>query len=250
MKPRPTCSVRRATLAFLLLAVLKASAQTVVTVPATANIYGAGFGTAPQPGGSGGGVLPTLVTLPAGATVVTFSNVTGTVSFNGSNFNGADGGTSLGANTQVSAFNSLSGINYAGRTVFLVGVFLDASTPSGMEPAALSYSDTTAGSPSHSPLLRQVFFVGDGLDASSALQSFAVPSGATRLYLGFADAWNESSVTGQPGWYFDNTGSLSLTVTAVPEPAGVALLGVGLLGLLAWRRRTSCRNPVRSHELG
>ena len=35
-------------------------------VPATANIFGAGLGVAPHPGGGGGGVTPTVWRLPRG----------------------------------------------------------------------------------------------------------------------------------------------------------------------------------------
>lgn len=226
-------------LAFATFVTARLSAQTIVSVPGTANIYGAGFATAPAPNGSGGGVLPTSYSLPSGTTSLTFTGVTGAVTFATGTVtpNAADGGTSFLALTQLSAFNSLSGITYNGRTTFLVGVFLDASTPSGTEPATLVYNDTSAGLASFSPLLRQTFFVGDGLDASSGMQLFNVPSGATRLFLGYADSWNGSSITGVPGNYSDNSGSLSVTITAIPEPAAVSLLfGLGVLGAV-WLKR-------------
>ena len=57
------------------------------------------------------------------------------------------------------------------------------------------------------PELGQVFFVGDGLTGrgTGEVQNFTVPSGATTLYLGFADAPDGQ---GSPGTYRDNTGSL------------------------------------------
>ena len=216
-----------------------AAAQTTVSVPGTANIYGAGFATAPAPNGSGGGVLPTSYSLPAGTTSLTFTGVTGSATFavGTATPNAADGGTSFSALTQLSAYNSLSGITYTGRTTFLAGVFLDGSTPAGSEPATLIYNDTSAGASNFSPLLRQVFFVGDGLDSSAATQLFNVPSGATRFFMGFADSWNGSSITGVPGNYSDNGGSLSVTINAIPEPATVSLLG-GLVALGAfWLKR-------------
>lgn len=48
-------------------------AQVTVTVPGQANIYGAGHSTPPGPGGSGGGVLPTLINLPLGTAYVTLT---------------------------------------------------------------------------------------------------------------------------------------------------------------------------------
>jgi hypothetical protein len=226
-------------LALFVFAVPRVSAQTTVSVPATANIYGAGFATAPAPNGSGGGVLPTSFSLPTGTSSLTITGVTGSVTFavGTATPNAADGGTSFSALTQLSAWNSLSGITYNGRTTFLVGVFLDGSEPSGTAPATLVFNDSTAGLTSYSPLLRQVFFVGDGLDAVSAAQSFNVPTGATRFFLGFADSWNGSSITGTPGNYLDNSGTLSVTITAIPEPAAVAWwLAIGA-GTVGWMRR-------------
>ena len=43
---------------------------------------------------------------------------------------------------------------------------------------------------------------------------FVAPHGATRLFLGFADAWQ---VTGDPGYYGNNRGQVQLTVTITVE---------------------------------
>jgi hypothetical protein len=242
-RSRVTAFLRRifSWLAFATLLTQRMPAQTTVSVPATANIYGAGFGSPPGPNGGGGGVLPTLFNVSGGTTTLTITGVSGSVTFDNITPvapNAADGGTSYSALTQLSSYNSLSGITYTGRTVFLVGVFLNASAPSGTAPATLSYNDTSAGGSSFSPVLQQVFFVGDGLDANAAIQTFSVPTGATRFYLGFADSWNGSSVTGPPGDYSDNGGSLNVTITAIPEPAtGSLLLGFGALGAV-WLRRS------------
>lgn len=224
------------------------SAQTTVSVPGNANIYGSGFSTAPNPtgsgGGNGGGVTPISYTLPAGTTIVTFTNVTGTTRFDYTNFSGTyigpDGGTGFGSQTGVTSYNSLSGVTHTERTGFLVGVFLTAAEPSGPAPTTLTYNVASAGASAFSPALQQVFFIGDGLDASSATQTFSVPSGATRLFLGFADSWDGTSLTGQPGFYHDNDGSLSVTVSAVPEPSAWAVLaGLSVMAIAAWRRRMS-----------
>jgi hypothetical protein len=76
------------------------------------------------------------------------------------------------------------------------------------------------GSDSFTPLLNQTFFIGDGLTGTGAgnRQSFAVPSGATLLYLGFADGLDLGDYThdlqntspATPGWYFDNTGAVTV----------------------------------------
>ena len=59
-------------------------------------------------------------------------------------------------------------------------------------------------------MVGQTFFIGDGMTPSGLQQRFIVPPNATRLYLGFADAF---SFQGPPGAYGDNTGGLSVTLT-------------------------------------
>ena len=91
--------------------------------------------------------------------------------------------------------------------MFLAGVFLDDSEPVVPPPARLMFNDQIIAFHSISPLLRQTFFVGDGLSGTGCgdLQQFYVPATATRLYLGFLDApqW-----LGLPGAYEDNGGAL------------------------------------------
>jgi hypothetical protein len=87
----------------------------------------------------------------------------------------------------------------------------------------------------YSPALNQPFFIGDGLTGAGfgSVQTFHVLDDATRLYLGFADAF---FFQGLPGWYDDNTGSFTAVFTvaprgAVPEPSSLVL---ALLGLVVW----------------
>jgi hypothetical protein len=79
----------------------------------------------------------------------------------------------------------------------LVGVFLGDSEPSGTPPAGLRFYQTQNAQgvtrtdfTSLSPAIGQVFFIGDGLTGTGtgAVQAFQVPPGATRLFLGQADA--------------------------------------------------------------
>jgi hypothetical protein len=90
------------------------------------------------------------------------------------------------------------------------------------------------------PELGQQFFIGDGRTASSVIQQFLVPDGATTLYLGLADGF---AFAGDPGFYDDNTGVYSAayavsSTTTVPEPTTLALLGCGILLIGVHRRRT------------
>jgi hypothetical protein len=86
-------------------------------------------------------------------------------------------------------------------------------------------------------MLKQVFFIGNGLTSTNQVQQIIIPAGATRLFLGTADS----------GQWNNNIGSFTVTVTgvsAVPEPCGLVLLGTGavaLLGHSAARRRARPR---------
>lgn len=236
-----------------------ASAQTFSSqaINATANIHGAGRSGAaqtPQPGGSGGGTAAPGFTLTAGTgRMLTFSSITGSISYNGGgNFNNADG-VGNGNSLNVTAYQGISGISFTGRAGFLTGVFVSgppagfADGSSGSSAASLSYTATAAsiGQTSYSPLLNQAFFIGDGLtgingDGAGTVQQFFVPDAATQLFLGFADA---PGYNGAPGAFSDNSGSFTASfsvtgITAAPEPGTAALFAIGLsVGACRLRRR-------------
>jgi hypothetical protein len=131
------------------------------------------------------------------------------------------------------------------RVMFLSGVFLDDNDPiSLIAPSRLDFSSTAIGRSfsSLAPELQQTFYVGDGLtgEGSGSMQSFLVPDGATRLFLGIVDG---AYFVGGPDYYDNNVGSFSVTlaVTTVPEIdptafAGAVSLLVGSLALLERRR--------------
>lgn len=82
----------------------------------------------------------------------------------------------------------------------LVGVFLDdaafAARPAA--PEALDFSTVESRNfRSLSPKIGQIFFIGDGKDASGILQAFVVPAGTTRLYLAIMDQYEWSNNQGQ-----------------------------------------------------
>jgi hypothetical protein len=65
----------------------------------------------------------------------------------------------------------------------LIGVFLGPAVPNSTAvPAALLFDTPTSRDfLTLSPLLKQVFFIGNGLTSTSAVQLFTAPAGATRL---------------------------------------------------------------------
>ncbi|MEO8289737.1 MAG: hypothetical protein ABI649_01920 [Gaiellaceae bacterium] len=175
-------------------------------VPARANIFGAGREVPPDPDGGGAGLLPPVWRLPTGAArVVTFPLVTGRVlpiagmsEYNGP---GGDGGES--GSTDINSFEGISGIVDRENGMFLVGVFLTDAPPSKKAPPRLDFTgnedfDLLA------PEIGQTFFIGDGKG-----RRYQVPEEATRVFLGFADA---SAYSGDPGYYDNNFGKLSVTV--------------------------------------
>jgi PEP-CTERM motif len=234
---RPPSSAIRNLLAGLLLFSLPAAAA-VLTVPADANIFAAGQLSTEgfAPGGGGSGSLPPMIdlnTLKEPETIV-FGDIGGLVSccaLTPGAYTSPDGGiapNSLFPSTDVNSVGGISGIQFTGRQMFLVGVFLDDSTPSGGAPPRLTYPDG-ANAPSYAPALGQVFFIGDGRTSDGQMQIFFTPAGATRLFLGFVDAMG---FLGDPGSYGDNVGSTSVEVlNHAPEPGTYLMLGFGLLGI-------------------
>ena len=108
----------------------------------------------------------------------------------------------------------------------LLGVFLGPEQPNlSSAPATLDFwSLASRDYSSLAPLLKQVFFIGDGLTSTGARQQVIVPPGATRLFLGPLDG---------SGW-FNNVGSFSVEVLTLVVftnvalvPDGIAISGIG-----------------------
>jgi hypothetical protein len=202
-----------------------ARAQSVnLTVPGTGDIWLAGQPngtTIPFPGG-GSDVAPAQSPVQVSLTL----SPGGTLTFSATGTTGGAGCATPptspdGCGVVTTAGAAGLGLSGYSGPVALIGVFLDATTtPSGTGPATLPNNQTFA---TLSPLLNQVFFIGDGLTGtgSGTTQTFTVPAGAARLFLGSADG---------PGGNFNNTGSYSVTVT---QAAAVPTMPQGLFAMLA-----------------
>lgn len=147
--------------------------------------------------------------------------------------NGADG----------SNLTSLGGISgYIGPQGPLAGVFLNDAIPEfGLPPATLDFSPGGLGIDfsTLSPALRQIFYIGDGVNSSAEFQTFIAPAGATRLFLAIPDGFGFG---GGPGAYDDNDGRYLVRIgvneePTIPEPSALLLLSVAGLGLFGIRWR-------------
>jgi hypothetical protein len=201
-----------------------------ISVPGTSDPWLAGMpaGSTASINDSAPGQSPTLVAglgLSSGD-LLSFS-VSGTAS-NGPccALGGPDGGTlTLHA---TGAENGIANVN--APLAGLVGVFLDDSQPdTSAAPSGLDFGSIGTSFGTLAPGLKQVFFIGDGLTGtgSGAVQTFTVPTGATRLFLGIMDGfeWN------------NNLGAFDVTVAPVPEPGTAWLLVSALVVLVAIDRR-------------
>jgi PEP-CTERM motif len=215
-----------------------ASATTVV-VPGTADPYLAGM-----PAGSANGsdtapahspVLLTGIDLSLGGHL-TFTNAVGGTDRGGgcstvAPYTGCD--PIDGAEFWTHGGADQNGISTVRAPISaLMGVFLGTDQPSlTAPPTGLNFQTLGLNFASLAPELKQLFFIGDGKTSANLVQTFDIPLGATRLYLGTMDGF---------GWY-NNTGTITFDVNqinAVPEPSSVALMLAGMAGLGLYKRRT------------
>ena len=161
---------------------------------------------------------PTLITgLPLQAgTAITFGSVSGYAN-NDNNWDpiyDPDGNSSWVVHNRYSSAggpeNGMSDL-YAPINA-VVGVFLDDNKPNMTSPPpALNFtSQTSREFTTLSPQLKQVFFIGDGLNSNDDIQQFIIPSGATRLYIGQMDEYEWNNNTGQRTYRFSRPGRVQL----------------------------------------
>lgn len=206
---------------------------------ANPNLAGRADGYACCSGDSAPDQSPTLV---SGLTLVGGQTLTFAASGEVSNAPGAGSGNNPdgtpSSGTPYYYGDGIASPSNVNRINALMGVFLGTASPTGgSTPTQLDFSGGLSFT-TLSPQIGQMFFIGNGLtgdtnvsDFGGTVQSFIVPTDATRLFLGTSDGF---------GWY-NNSGKFVVEITAVPEPETYAMLmaGLGLLGAVARRRKTS-----------
>jgi hypothetical protein len=241
------------------------SAGATFVVPGTSNPFLAGMpsGSTCCSGDSAPAESPVYAGPATAGETFTFTNVTGSVSYNGGTpHTPPDGGFRFGTPQHeggLSYINNIAGF-YRMPVNALLGVFLGPGLPTS-NPApdeVLNFRDIGVARygmqvgthfATLSPDLQQIFFIGNGLTGtgSGSVQTFIAPTGATRLYLGVADGTQWTGNTGA----FDvcvNCGLVPefLAGSAVPEPStwAMLLLGFGGLGFGGYLRSKKNRLAV------
>ncbi len=198
------------TFCLIIIRMLTFAETTDVVVNAQCNIYGAGHSVPPAGIVGGPGILPAQVPLDlSGVGAVEFDLVRGVVDFNLGGTIDNDGNQPSVFDRDTVAYGGVSGILSPTRSFFLTGIFLTDAEPVDPAPPRLefySYDFSILA-----PEIAQLFFIGDGRGPAGAKQRFIIPTGATRLFLGFVDNGDDKL----PGWYNDNSGYFDVLLSTV-----------------------------------
>jgi hypothetical protein len=206
---RTTCDVWATAIA-----VLQPATSVTTTVKGTSDIWLSGMpaGSTASWSDTTSNAPSTLVMSVTPGSTLSFS-ATGLTMYNGSNATiGSDGAGYNTTHMAGSPDGNYNGLQNGIQTLTapqnsLIGVFLTNSAPNTQTPPATALDYSTSASQNKtsytSLAVQQPFFIGDGQTSSSVTQSFVVPAGATRLYLGVFDGWQN----------WDNPGSLTVTTT-------------------------------------
>lgn len=193
----------------------EAASTATISVPGNANLWLADGNSA---GGRDPGGAPPSVAVPKGAVSFTVVKVSGSVTCcAGGGPIPPDGGPNA---TNISAAGRIG--PYGGPSNLpLLGLFLTGKLP-GRAPADLDQDDT-GDFTGVSPAFGQPFYIGDGQRGGGQRQTFRVPRGATKLYLGIPDAYG---FTGPPDAYGDNSGAFTAVIRfSVKQAIGGYLKG-------------------------
>lgn len=184
--------------------------EVALVIDGKANLFGAGFEKPPAPAGGGAGALPPFVELPAGdARFIEIPCTAGQVNCCfGEPTTWADPEGTAAFKTDIDSHGGISGIIVGDRSIFLAGVFLTDAPPQEPAPERLDQTGT-ATFDGFEPEIAQTFLIGSGSNSR-----WAIPAGATRLFLGIMDAYFTS---GPPGWYGNNSGAFEATVRVIVE---------------------------------
>ena len=205
---RRTCDVSARAVA-----VLTPAQTSSPSVPGKANIWLSGMptGSTASYDDTATNAPPVLAMNVTPGAVITFT-ASGMTSNSGSTANiGPDGNGSFVTHMSGSPDGNYNGLQNGIQTLkaplsSLIGVFITNAAPDTQTPPSTSrsYTSTTVNNVNYTDLkAQQPFFVGSGQNASGTTQSFIVPAGATRLYLGIFDTYENNN----------NPGSLSVGVT-------------------------------------
>ncbi len=207
----------------------------LLVVDGRANIFGAGHGAPPAPGGGGGGVLPVDAGIDlSGAESVSVSDAAGvTTAYGGCGGPPAPPDGIVYQGSDIASTGGISGI-IDDHQQMLLGVFLGADEPADPAPGRLNLTGRH-DDVSFAPQIGQVFFIGDGVTAGGVAQRFVVPGGATRVFVGLAG--RSRSVAHRVGTTTTATATRCGFTPTVTE--GRSALRGGRSGLRA--RRWCCR---------